>query len=519
MIVNGGQIIKRIWSEIIPVKANTNYLFSGWVCSVYTASTAQISFEVNGNGIGNINAPASTNTWIQFSGMWNSGSNTSAILVLRDLNNNWNGNDFGIDDISFQECLSCNNPGPELLLNSDFSAGNVSFTSGYPYITPDSNYGQYYIVQNPTQWDNPPFATHCLATDHTTGTGNMLVVDGATTPNVPVYCQTVNVSANTTYTFSLWALSTFLGTYPYAVLDLRINSSSVSVFNLTAPNCVWNQFSTIWNSGSASTANICLVDQNTNGTGNDFALDDLSFRKCVSCSAPQISLSGNATICKGTSTVLSANGGTTYSWSTGASASSISVSPSSSTNYFVIGTDSCGSDTAFLNVTVHAPNISVSGNATITQGQTTTLTAYGGGNYSWNNGETSSSIAVSPTATSQYCAAVTDTTGCIDSICITVYVKIQECKEEIFLPNAFSPNGDNENDFLIVQGTKCVKTFYLAIYNRWGEKVFETADFAKGWDGFYNGKKEKTEVYSYYLEGVYTSGNTFNKKGNISLLR
>lgn len=94
---------------------------------------------------------------------------------------------------------------------------------------------------------------------------------------------------------------------------------------------------------------------------------------------------------------------------------------------------------------------------------------------------------------------------------------INECGE-MFVPTAFSPDGNGENDVECVYG-KCVKTIYFAIYDRWGEKVFETTDQSKCWDGTFRGKDMNTAVFVYYMKATLTTGEEVSKKGNISLLR
>ncbi len=88
----------------------------------------------------------------------------------------------------------------------------------------------------------------------------------------------------------------------------------------------------------------------------------------------------------------------------------------------------------------------------------------------------------------------------------------------IDIPTAFSPNGDGANDILYVRG-KNVKEMLLRIYNRWGQVVFESDDLKKGWDGVFAGQEAPVEAYAYVLTGIFGSGNTFHKKGNITLLR
>ena len=88
----------------------------------------------------------------------------------------------------------------------------------------------------------------------------------------------------------------------------------------------------------------------------------------------------------------------------------------------------------------------------------------------------------------------------------------------IFLPNAFSPNSDNENDVLYVYGQNLTEV-HLAIFNRWGQKVFETYDQSIGWDGLYNGEMSSPAVFDYYLEVTCEGGVDYFEKGNVTLVR
>lgn len=417
----------------------------------------------------------------------------------------------------FSQCPSGTSPGSNLVTNGDFSAGNTGFVTDYIYCN-TSNCLFNLVDSGYSVGSNPSFL-HVLfsGSDHTTGTGNLLIVNGGD-PTLRAWSQTISVLPNTNYIFSVWVSS--MVNFNFAQLKFLINNASIGTITAPSTTGTWIKFSAAWSSGSNTIATIDIRDINNSWNGNDFGLDDISFQQCV-CSSPQVIVSANsATICSGQSSTLTASGATSYSWNTGSTANPIIVSPTTSTYYVVIGKDSCGADTVFTSITINqSPNTTITpNNITVTQGQNVTLTASGGGNYSWSNGNSGNSIVISPSSTSAYCVTVSDTNNCFDSACVIVTVKSEECPE-IYLPNAFSPNGDNENDILIAQGTKCVKTFSLAIYNRWGEKVFETTDIAKGWDGTYNGKKENSEVFIYYLEAIYTLGTVVKKKGNISLLR
>ena len=88
------------------------------------------------------------------------------------------------------------------------------------------------------------------------------------------------------------------------------------------------------------------------------------------------------------------------------------------------------------------------------------------------------------------------------------------------VPNAFSPNNDGLSDLFILQGwDKCITEFSFVIFDRWGEKVFETEDPAKGWDGIFKGKTMDPAVFAYYINASLTSGEKVKRKGNISLVR
>ncbi|HNW70065.1 MAG TPA: gliding motility-associated C-terminal domain-containing protein [Bacteroidales bacterium] len=88
----------------------------------------------------------------------------------------------------------------------------------------------------------------------------------------------------------------------------------------------------------------------------------------------------------------------------------------------------------------------------------------------------------------------------------------------LYIPNIFSPNSDGQNDVLYIRGEN-IKEASLCIYNRWGEKVFETQDKNTGWDGTYKGKACPADVYIFYVSITFADGITEQRKGNITLVR
>ncbi len=215
-----------------------------------------------------------------------------------------------------------------LVDNGDFEGGNSGFTSDYTYspgnLVPE---GLYDVLTNP-QDDHAGFAP---CNDHTSGSGNMMVVNGAGTPNQNVWCQTVNVTPNTQYVLSAWVTSV-VASSP-AQLQFNINGAPLGgIFSAPGGTCNWQQFFQLWNSGGSTSATICIVNQNTQLGGNDFALDDIVF-------APVCSVTDTVTVhvinisaaaspplvtlpCEGATAQLSGNGSSTgpniiYEWTTG----------------------------------------------------------------------------------------------------------------------------------------------------------------------------------------------------------
>ena len=161
---------------------------------------------------------------------------------------------------------------------------------------------------------------------------------------------------------------------------------------------------------------------------------------------------------------------------------------------------------------------------TLNVGQTANLYANGTGtNYYWypntNNSiacPTCSNTVAQPTVTTKYYIEISNSPVCKrrDS----VLVKVDFVCGDFFVPNAFSPNGDGLNDMVNVHGF-CIGTYNFQIFNRWGEKVFETTSKSESWDGTFRGRNMDTGVFVYKAEGVTIDGKAFSIKGNITLIR
>ncbi len=215
-----------------------------------------------------------------------------------------------------------------------------------------------------------------------------------------------------------------------------------------------------------------------------------------------------------------------YLWNNGQT--SQTATALSAGNYSVTITDANGCTlVSVVNiVSANGPTAVASGTTTIQVGSSVTLNASGGVSYIWSpgyglNDSTLANPTASPSVTITYCVIVMDTSGCVDSACITVYVLPEPIQcGKLYIPNAFSPNGDGENDeFKVYINPLCVIEFKLVIYSRWGEKVFESDNILQAWDGALRGGVENTAVFDYYCKIILTTGDEIKTKGNVSLLR
>ncbi len=124
-----------------------------------------------------------------------------------------------------------------------------------------------------------------------------------------------------------------------------------------------------------------------------------------------------------------------------------------------------------------------------------------------------------PESTTTYTVTVSNEEGCFAENDVTVVVINPDCQEPfVFVPTAFSPNNDGENDVLYVRGNN-LESVTFAIYNRWGQKVFETNDKNIGWSGTFKNEFLPPGVYGYFLKAKCFNGQDYFKKGNVTLIR
>lgn len=295
-----------------------------------------------------------------------------------------------------------------LVVNGGFTSGNTGFTTNYTLGTGGSwgqlSYeGTYAINTNPIN-THTNFAS---CTDHTTGTGNMMVVNGSATLNTSIWCQTVSVTPNTNYIFSAWFTSV-VAANP-AVLNFNINGNTIGGLVSVSPTlCTWQNFYQTWNSGANTSATICIKNQNTAPSGNDFALDDIYFAKICTfydtvhvnvLPYPIVNLGPDTSICEGDTLLLKAGNPTsTHLWHDG-STSSTHTAFANGTQWVQVNNGPCKvTDTIHINTVQRA--IPTLGKDTVfCEGTSLVLNAGPGALHVWNTGSYTQSILADTSGT------------------------------------------------------------------------------------------------------------------------
>ncbi len=263
----------------------------------------------------------------------------------------------------------------------------------------------------------------------------------------------------------------------------------------------------------------------------------------VDFTANALTLPANLGLCLGEQGTITASGGNpsdpfiSFDWEadsiivSGDGTNSITINPSTSQYVYLTATSLAGcivQDSVFVTVDLPPTGINawVDVDTIAFGGSTMAHVQPSGYNYSWSPAAdftspnaANSEVTPGNLGDNQYIVTITNG-ACQRSDTVDIYTFEVICDESyIFVPNAFTPNGDGNNDVLKVR-TQSLNEIYFTVYDRWGEQVFETQDPAIGWDGFFKGKKCDPDVYVYYLRGnCIGAEEPYFKKGNVTLIR
>jgi gliding motility-associated-like protein len=235
-------------------------------------------------------------------------------------------------------------------------------------------------------------------------------------------------------------------------------------------------------------------------------------------STNSLSLSEPDAVCDGQSTEITSSGGdyVIYNWSTGQTTKDITVL--SQGWYKLSATDSAGcvsTDSVYLTVN-QLPGASLGSDTTVCSSSILLTAGDGSGSYyQWSTGAITSSIVVNDDGSTQVIwVQVTDDNGCINSDTI----KILSCNTlQSDIPNAFTPNGDGDNDKWIVEKLASFSNARVEVFDRWGRLVFKSVDgMTDGWDGTSRGKSLPMDSY-YYIINLNDGSEPL--RGTVTIIR
>lgn len=188
---------------------------------------------------------------------------------------------------------------------------------------------------------------------------------------------------------------------------------------------------------------------------------------------------------------------------------------------YAISRGGCVSDTVAQNVVVNVVKVFAGRDTIAVKGQPLQLSGSGNGNFHWSpiSGLNDATIA-SPLATlysdQTYVLTVTNDQGCAASD--TIRIKVFD-EANIYVPSAFTPNGDGKNDVLHFFAPGFKQLLYFRIYNRWGQLLFETKNLNDGWNGTYKQNFLAPDVYVWVAAGIDANNRKQEKRGTVLLLR
>ena len=306
---------------------------------------------------------------------------------------------------------------------------------------------------------------------------------------------------------------------------------STSMSASGAQNFVWTPITGLSNtSGSmvvaSPTANINYTVLGYNQGGTVTCSQVMSY-SIVVIPIANASVSNSVAICDGAKVKLTASGGNTIVWTPTVglnvgTGSGVVASPSVSTEYTVdVSYNSfCGAQkTVFVKVNPN-PTVVAGRDTTFNLEQPKFISALGTGTLTWIDGteimcRVCPNSQVFPTATGCYVVEALNEFGCkaTDEMCIEVTTEFG-----VYVPNAFSPNGDGVNDEFLISGFN-ITDITMDIFNRWGEKLFSSKDIAQGWKGTFKSQPCEVAVYVYKITYKGLDGKKYNKTGHVTLNR
>jgi gliding motility-associated-like protein len=233
---------------------------------------------------------------------------------------------------------------------------------------------------------------------------------------------------------------------------------------------------------------------------------------------PVVTMDADNMLCEGTTRTLNAgNNYINYLWQNGTSSSTLVVATTGTYWVRVQNNHGCiSSDTVIISQIISNPSGFLIPDTLICDGHPSKIQSEGQfSSYSWSTGETENFITVRKAGS--YSLTVTDQYGC--SATSSVVVETKQCLYGIFFPNGFTPNEDGVNDIYRPTVFGNLTKYQLQIFNRWGQKVFESEDYTKGWDGSLGNMTQVSGTYVWICHYQFVGEAEKKESGSVVLIR
>lgn len=555
MVVNGspaGNV--SVWCQSIKVVPHTRYSFSTWLCTISQGNPAALQFSINGKNFGNIfNAPLKTGSWIQFFELWNSGTDSTATICIVNQNTVANGNDFGLDDIEFSTCLPNTaslgfSLGIDLTICEGTTARITATSAGFDSVVWfDGSRNTYFDVSSSGIYWATGWKDSCKATDSvqvnvyppiTPDLGADLVL---CMPSVRLYGDSTGGEKYSWSTGDSTASILVSKSGIYWLKEMRgacvgFDSITIVLTHLPEGFLGVDKYACIGDTvlvGITDTSGFTLLWDDASNLPSRSVFQDATCilsAYAVGCTftdtvtilfspKPIIELGLDSIICNGESITLDAlNPQYSVAWNVGDTLQQITTDTAGN---FIVRVNNNGcivQDSIRVSIDSGYP-ILLADSFIICSDFGDTIQLYPGHAYSylWQpDGQTDSILIVTKPVLLSLTLA--NERGCKN----TKQFEIEErCGPKIYVPNAFSPNNNKINEVFLPKGV-FIDSFQMHIYNRWGEKVFNTFDQFQGWDGTFKGQPCPEEVYVYIIlyRGVDKKGISEKLlKGKLFLVR
>lgn len=534
MLVNADYTAGKFYeTRVSNLCAGSLLYFSAWIANLLRSSSTNpldpdLKFQISSATTGNQLATFTTGTIPRYASFtWTKYGFNFALppgesdIILRIFNNQAGGlgNDLCLDDIEFSLCGPAMTPqitGSYLNSGETCTGSSVSFSGNVAS-------GFY---QNPAyQWQ---FSTDGTNWNHITGAqAQQFTITGTQVSHSGFYRLLVAEAANIN-AVNCRSVSPLLELKVFAPPVISINgplticekdtiklSSSIAAFEYkwTYPGGTGNKYDLTIPNALVNLAGSISLTTTTHGGCISTTTTVLNIKPNLLTRAVPV---GDTVLCNGASLVINANipPATSFLWNDGTTNFTRTINTAG--NYSLQVSDGiCSRTDSFSVQTKSTPVVRLRNDTTICYSDSLLIDATTPQTdiYLWNTGSTKPKLIATEAGTytvtvENYCGQTTD----------QVILSLIECGNEVFIPNAFTPNGDRLNDILKGRAYFRLDDYELSIYNRWGELVFKSKVMTQGWDGQFRNQPSPAGIYTWKIS-YKRNDKQFTKTGTVLLIR